>query len=258
VLDEVELVAGEQDRGPAAGALAQHRRQVVGPDRVQAGERLVEHEQLRIMDERGGELDALLVAQRQLLDLGVQAPAQPEALAQLPAGARGPRRAHPVQAPEVLQLVEHHHAGIQAALLRHVAEALAHLGVDRAPVEEDLARVQGDDTEHGAHRGRLARAVGAEEPDNPLGGHAEAHPVESHDGTEPAPQLPELEQPALRVPTRRAGLNLAQTVWTWNRLVVPGAPLGRPAVMPMRSPRVTQPSSTARSAEAAINSSVTS
>jgi hypothetical protein len=28
--------------------------------------------------------------------------------------------------------------------------------------------------------------------------------------------------------------NGRQTVWTWNRLVVPGKPLGSPAVMPTR------------------------
>ena len=69
VLDEVELVAGEHDpdagRGPLADDLG-HRRDA---DRVETGERLVEHEQLRVVGQRVGQLDALLVAVRQLLEL---------------------------------------------------------------------------------------------------------------------------------------------------------------------------------------------
>ena len=49
-----------------------------------------------------------------------------------------------------------------------------------------------------------------------------------------------------------------QTAWIWSRLVVPGFPDGRPAVMPTRSPGLTHPSSTTRAAAAWISSSVTS
>ena len=76
VLDEVELVAGEDDADAGRRALADdlgHRRDA---DRVEARERLVEHEQLRVVDERGGELDALLVAVRQLLELRLRAIAE--------------------------------------------------------------------------------------------------------------------------------------------------------------------------------------
>ena len=43
-----------------------------------------------------------------------------------------------------------------------------------------------------------------------------------------------------------------------HRLVVPGRPLGSPAVIPTRAPGLTQPSSTTRRAASAISSSVTS
>ena len=59
-------------------------------------------------------------------------------------------------------------------------------------------------------------------------------------------------------PRRRPPSTADQTVWIWRRLVVPGFPDGRPAVMPTRSPGLTQPSSTTRAALAAISSSVTS
>ena len=51
----------------------------------------------------------------------------------------------------------------------------------------------------------------------------------------------------LRAPPARPGVKaLDQSCWTWNRLVVPGRPLGRPAVMPTRWPGLHQPSSTTR------------
>ena len=56
------------------------------------------------------------------------------------------------------------------------------------------------------------------------------------------------------VDTRRA----LQTSVICSRLVVPGRPEGRPAVMPMRSPGLTQPSSSTRAAAALTRSSVTS
>ena len=49
-----------------------------------------------------------------------------------------------------------------------------------------------------------------------------------------------------------------QTSVICSRLVVPGRPEGRPAVMPMRSPGLTQPSSSTRAAAALTRSSVTS
>ena len=96
----------------------------VDADRVEAGERLVEHQQLGLVDERGRELDALLVAERELLDAVLGALGQAR-------GARssGPRRASgrvdAVQRGEVDELGAHAHLRVQAALLRHVAEARA-------------------------------------------------------------------------------------------------------------------------------------
>ena len=56
----------------------------------------------------------------------------------------------------------------------------------------------------------------------------------------------------------RAAAARGQTSWICSRLVVPGFPDGRPAVIPTRSPGLTQPSSTTRAAAAWTRSSVTS
>jgi hypothetical protein len=47
--------------------LTKHAAENVDPHRIEAREGFVEHEHLRIVDEGGGELHALLIAERQLL-----------------------------------------------------------------------------------------------------------------------------------------------------------------------------------------------
>ena len=162
-LDEVELVAGEHDRHAPVGQLAQHAAHHVDADRVKAGERLVEHQHLGVVHERGRELDALLVAERELLGAVVGALAQPEPLD--PALGRRGRLALvvAVQPRHVDDLFADAHLRVQPALLRHVAEAPAHRGVDGPVAPADLAAVGLEHAEDDPHRGGLAGAVGADE-----------------------------------------------------------------------------------------------
>ena len=67
-LDEVELVAGEQDGYAAGGLLAQQVHHRVDRGRVEPGEGFVEDQRLRLVEQRGDDLDALLVAEAELLD----------------------------------------------------------------------------------------------------------------------------------------------------------------------------------------------
>src|ERR671915_92814 len=89
-LDELELVRGEQHGHAAGGVVTEHGAEHVDADRVEPGERLVEHEQRGVVHERGGELDALLVTERELLDAVAGALGQAEALD--PAVGRHARR----------------------------------------------------------------------------------------------------------------------------------------------------------------------
>ena len=159
-LDEVELVAGEDDRDALAALLEQRLGEGVDADRVEAGERLVEDEDLGPADERGGELDALLVAEGQLLHLVAPALAQAEPVD--PLGGRVGRlgRAQPVQAGEVGDLLADLHLRVEPALLRHVADPAAGLEVQRAAVPAHLPGVGADQPHGDAHRGRLAGPVG--------------------------------------------------------------------------------------------------
>jgi hypothetical protein len=56
-------VAGEEHRHAAGGPLAQHRHDRVDRERVESGERFVQDEQVRIVDQGGRDLGPLLVAE---------------------------------------------------------------------------------------------------------------------------------------------------------------------------------------------------
>src|SRR5690606_35858395 len=150
--DEVELVGGEDDRDPGGGALAQHRAHDVHGDGVEAGERLVQDEHLGVVDERGGELDPLLVAQRELLDVVRAARGDTQPLGPLlhrPGGGRG---VHAVQPGEVDELLADLHLRVEAAFLGHVADAAARVEVERAAAPAHLAGVGGEHAQRDAHR----------------------------------------------------------------------------------------------------------
>jgi len=71
-------VAREDDRDSCVRPFAEHARHHVErrPDR--AGERLVEYEDFRTEDQRGGELDALLVAEAERLEFIVALSLRPK------------------------------------------------------------------------------------------------------------------------------------------------------------------------------------
>ena len=65
---ELELVRREEDRHAPPRLFAQHVGQQVGRDRVKPGKRLVADQEVGTVHQRRGELNALLVALRKLLD----------------------------------------------------------------------------------------------------------------------------------------------------------------------------------------------
>ena len=80
VLDEVELVRREQHRGATPRLGHEDLGQGVDGDRVEPGERLVEDEHVRFVDEGADQLDALLVAEREVLEVAADPVAEVEAL----------------------------------------------------------------------------------------------------------------------------------------------------------------------------------
>ena len=156
----------------------------------------------------------------------------------------------PVEPREVDELIEHAHLRVQAALLRHVAEPAARLGVDWSPEPPHLARVRLQHAEGDPHRGRLAGAVRTDEPDHL------ARPRPENDTSSSATTSPnrrarpdELE--------RASGLRQSATTIRWS-----GPPCRAPAVRaarrPPRPPRSTAPRGRSRSAAARSATSSTS
>ena len=74
---------------------------------------------------------------------------------------------HPVLLGEVAELLGDPHPGIEPALLGHVPEAQPRVAIHDRALPADLAAVGPGEPEDAAHRGRLARAVGPEETDDP-------------------------------------------------------------------------------------------
>jgi hypothetical protein len=137
---ELELVRREEDRHAPPRLFAQHVGQQVGRDRVKPGKRLVADQEVGTVHQRRGELNALLVALRKLLDTRDHTVAEPETV---PPRARGSPRLlmrRAVQDGEILELVGNPHLGIQAALLGHVADSLAHPSRRSAHLATSLCR----------------------------------------------------------------------------------------------------------------------
>ena len=169
--DLAQLVRDQDHRGAAVAQRAQDVEQLVGLLRRQHRGRLVEDQDAGAAIQRLQDLDALLLADRQVADQRVRVDAQRVFAAEpLDLGARGPRlcsqqRARLGAEHDVLQ----HREGVdQHEVLVHHADA----GVDRVArvadrdrlaVDEDLAAVGLVEAVQDAHQRRLAGAVLADD-----------------------------------------------------------------------------------------------
>ena len=193
VLDEVELVAREDDPDTGRRTFPDdpgHRRD---PDRVETGERLIEHEQLGVVDEGGRQLDPLLVAVRQLLELRLRPVGETHPLEPDRGRRVGALAGHPVLLGEVAELFGDPHPRIEPALLRHVPEAQPGIAIDGRALPADFAAVGPGQPEDAAHRGRLARAVRSQEADDPSRSRDERCAVERDDWSVSFSEIEDLE-----------------------------------------------------------------
>ena len=157
-------VRGEENRRAALVLLVDERAERPGADRIQAAERLVEDQQIRLVDDGGQKLHLLLHALRELLAALPLAVAEADAFEAAPDAARQIGFADALEPAQVGEERADAHLPVDAALLGQVADPV--LGVERGRVAEhrQLARVREDDRHHHPDRGRLAGAVRADEP----------------------------------------------------------------------------------------------
>jgi hypothetical protein len=156
-------MGGEDDRRPRRRFLADQLLETPLVDRIEAGEGLVEHHQLGLVDDRPEDLDRLRHALRQGLDRLVDIIAEP---------VLGQQYLGPLAADVERQAAERAHEGdrllgghrrIEPALLRQIANHLGRLERTFAAEQGAMALIGLDDSEQHSQRGGLAGAVGAED-----------------------------------------------------------------------------------------------
>ena len=201
LLDLGEDVAREQHRPPRLARLLDAGLEDRLLQRVEAGGRLVEHEQLGVGRERGDERDLLPVALR--VRAALLRRVELEALEQLGA----PPRVEP--AAQAAEQVDRLAAGQRRPQV-HVAGDVGEPPVQRHRVGPRVAAEHprlspglAQQPEQDADRGRLARPVGPEEAVDLAGGHLEVEPVERAEVAERLDEAGDLDRRPAH-PTRRA------------------------------------------------------
>jgi hypothetical protein len=176
--DEVELVAGEQHGGTVGGGISQHPEHGVDAHGIEAGERLVENEHFGLVDESGGDLCALLVAEGQGIDGVVRPRAEFEPLEQTGRACRCITSGHAVQPTEVGDLLGHLHLRVEPTLFRHVPEDSPVIAAERRPAQAHRAGIGRQHAEDDPHRRRLAGTVSPDESGDAAVTDGETHLVE--------------------------------------------------------------------------------
>src|SRR6478609_4397125 len=170
----LHLVGGEDDRLPGPAELEDGVLEDLRVDRVESAERLVEDQEIRLVEQGTDELDLLLHPLGEVLDLVLGPVAQPH-LAQPPEGAMPRVRAgEAAHLPEEDEGVEDQHPRIEAALFRQEADARREVARATLVTEEgDRALVGDQDIEDHPDGGALPGAIGTEESEDPSLGHRE-------------------------------------------------------------------------------------
>jgi hypothetical protein len=138
-------------------------------------------------------LEALLVAVRENLHplagtVGKAEPFEPAICGRVRGGP-----AHLGQPAEVAELIPYPHLGVDAALLRKVAETEPFAMAHRTSAPTNMSGIRPDQPEHSPHRRRLAGTVRPQEAGDPPTLDAECAPVQRGDRPEPLGQTVELE-----------------------------------------------------------------
>src|SRR5881628_532635 len=130
-------VGREQDRLPAAAQVEHGVLHHLSIDGIEPRERLVDNQEIRVVEHGRDELHLLLHSLRQLVDPAQSPLSEPESLEPLPGPLARPPPVDAFHFAKKHEHVEHPHLAVQAALLREIADPLrvgppaARLGADR-------------------------------------------------------------------------------------------------------------------------------
>src|SRR5699024_7102414 len=135
--DEVELMAGEEDRGTRGGKVGEDAEGAFDGYGVETGERFVEDERLRVVNESRGDLDLLLIAEADRFEGVGGCALELELFEQIESALLRRLAGETVEAGEVDELIDDRHLRVETAFLGHVADRAAVAGGDRGAVDED-------------------------------------------------------------------------------------------------------------------------
>ena len=182
-LNNIKLVAGEQHRNALGGACLQNLGYRVDRDRVKTRERLIEDQHLGVVHQRRGDLHALLVAERECLDLVAQSRTQVELFEEGGGLLGGIALGVAVKASNVGDLVKHLHLWVEATLFRHVAEVTALGRLQWLTVHSDVAAIGSEHAQDDAHGRGLACTVATDKAGETVVSDGERHVVEHLPGS---------------------------------------------------------------------------
>jgi hypothetical protein len=189
-LDLVEQVAREQDgQATLMGQAPKQVEHLDHADRVDGGRRLIEDEQVGILDQRIGDAQPLEHAPRIRLDERIGPIAQTDLDEDLVDGRLGDIARDAIESSRIAQVLATGHVAVEADLVGHVAHPSLDLERPARRIEAHHPRSTrgrlGETQEHQDGR-RLARAVLAKQAEDLAGSHLE---VEVIDGDQIAVRL---------------------------------------------------------------------
>ena len=165
-LRHFENVGRQDDRTAPAGTFAQQVLHEAGGLRVEAGQRLVEHQEFWVVDQRAGQRHLLLHAARKTLAAGAGVVGEAERRQKLVGARLGDFRRHAPEAGDEFEIFDRGKLVIEHGLVRQPGGHA--LGGDRVaqgvdPEDRDFAGIGRQQAGHHAQRRRFAGAVGAEQ-----------------------------------------------------------------------------------------------
>ncbi len=168
----IHRVVGHRDRRDPGEALAQHRPDLRRRHRVESDERLVEEHDPRLRGERPRHRDPLLLSARQLRREAITRAGQTHAGQPLFGRRSGDGCRHPGRARTEGDVLARGEVREQPGVLPEQHDAAVHRGgahtrspIEHAPVERDLALVEGGESGQRREQRRLARAAAAHHGD---------------------------------------------------------------------------------------------
>ncbi len=177
----LQILGGEQHRDAVGHQPAHHAPQVGAAARVEPGGGLVEEEHLGAADQAGGQVEAAAHAAGVGLGGTPAGVGQVEALQQLARACPGVGTGHAQQAADHHQVLDAGEHLVDGGVLARQADQRAHLVCLARHVVAADAGGAGVGTQQGrqdAHRGGLARPVGAQHAQQPPLWHDKVHPVQ--------------------------------------------------------------------------------